>query len=535
MLDELRTASDLLQLALDRYLNACLALKHSSEGYPSLACQPQPERFTSPVVINEVPLLVKYDLKLRKSKAAILQYLNLRLDVVPISRLPADILVRIFRHLVEGERNRPRSARQETVITKYPMTLSHVCANWRQIVLQSSSLWSCITLTSSIRTNKRQFAYVDFHTKHSMSALVDIYIVDLSAIQTSETSDSTTFIDPFTGRIRSLELWPGIYPSESAEARVKAGYLITKCLSASNDTLKQFTLHMGSMIGWHPFMESVPRATSRHGVMIDLPHDQLEETLSSINRLWLEGLFFKWESKAYCGLTALTLEDYGRSCSIPELQLMKILASSPQLRWLDIDFKITPADYPPSPTHLPELEVLVGDISLLQFVSPGSKKLTVVITWQPQRDSGLLYNSRIKDFFASANIARFYSDEILANTSDVCYLLSAAPGAQVLALSRVKLVGILPNTTVYPSLDELYLLDHCELERSLLLDMIDRWNIKKLVLWGDDHTIDDLPNAIINKEALEEMLPEWGKTQLEFVSRPDHQLPKDFFMGQVIA
>ncbi|CAE6518740.1 unnamed protein product [Rhizoctonia solani] len=103
MLDELRVAGALLRLALDRYLNTCLAIKCSSVEYPGLVGQPQLAYSTSRIVLDEVTLLAEHETKLRESKVAILQAINPRPDVVPVSKLPVDILVRVFEQLTKEE------------------------------------------------------------------------------------------------------------------------------------------------------------------------------------------------------------------------------------------------------------------------------------------------------------------------------------------------------------------------------------------------------------------------------------------------
>ncbi|KAH7335590.1 hypothetical protein B0J17DRAFT_81521 [Rhizoctonia solani] len=201
MLDELHTASDLLRVAIDRYLNACLAIKCWPTEGRLLA---QPGGLTGSTIAKQLPRLFEYETKLCKSKTTILQSINTYPDVVPISKLSTDILLHVFQELVDMEYRVPSSSAAGKGIPKYPVMFAHICAKWRQIVHQTPSLWSRVRFTTDVRTNKQFLAYMDFHAIRAEQALMDIYISDLSFIRLDRSYDSTV-LDPFVGRIRSLE------------------------------------------------------------------------------------------------------------------------------------------------------------------------------------------------------------------------------------------------------------------------------------------------------------------------------------------
>ncbi|KDN35878.1 hypothetical protein RSAG8_11240, partial [Rhizoctonia solani AG-8 WAC10335] len=524
MLDELRVSGDLLRLALDRYLNACLAIKRCPTEYSRPAGQPQFQCLTSRVVLNEISLLGEFETKLRKSKTAILQTANLHPDVVPISKLPTDILVRIFKQLTEEEYEHAFLDKQKDAINKYPMTLAHVCSNWRQIVFQSPLLWSYITLVPNIGVNKQRLAYLDFHSRYAKKALMDILITK----RFRRASASPISIDPFIGRIRSLRLRLPLYKARSMiNPRVKASHLISECLRAGHNALKRFTLHMNATPEQHPFMESVSHPVDRNSLLDIIltgrakhtTASQLEDVLSSITNLWLHGYYFNWESKAYHGLTTLELESTG-SHAIPESRLANILASSPQLQYLKIQLEIIQETIPPPPIHLSGLEVLVGDVLLLQLIWPGSKELSVNIIWQPNHSSSTLYSTRMKDFFSRANTVRLLNSDWFFSASDILYLLTMAPGVRVLALSSTKLFGTLPDMLTYPSLKALYLIYGCELDKPLLIDLANKWNIKKFVFWGENRIFQGSSNVIDSKLSMEEELSDLRSTLLEFIPCP---------------
>ncbi|CAE6408518.1 unnamed protein product [Rhizoctonia solani] len=428
--------------------------------------------------------------------------------MVPISRLSTDILVHIFQELVDMEHRVPASSLSGKGIPKYPTILAHVCAEWRQIVCQTPSLWSRIRFTSDVRTNKQFLAYMDFHSIRAEQALMDVYISDLSFIRLDGSHNSIT-LDPFIGRIRSLEFQLGSRGISLATSKIKVCYLIARYLGANHSILRRFVLNMNVWpMPQLQFMECASKLTHHNSLAIDLPYDQLEDALYSITDLWLTGLYFNWESKAYHGLTKLRLDICdSSSSSIPESKLTNILVNSPQLRHLNIDLDITQKATLPPITHLPELEVLVGDVSLPKLIWPGTKELSLTIIGQPKRDSGALYDSRVHDFFTRANMNTFFSDIFLHDAAELCHLLHIAPHIRVLALTKFTLSGTLPKTDIYPSLDVFYLLGDCEIDYYLLQRMVETWKIKKLVFSRQNRIVRDSSTRLIDSaEELEEVL-----------------------------
>ncbi|KDN35887.1 hypothetical protein RSAG8_11249, partial [Rhizoctonia solani AG-8 WAC10335] len=529
LLEELRTASSLLQVAIDRYYNACISIKHSSAGHPSQLEDPM--GFT---LANELPRLAEYEAKLRDSKLAIAQSVNHCSDVSPMSRMPVDTLVHVFQLLVDMEHGLPLSLSRK--IPKYPLILSHVCNAWRRVISHSPYLWSRIKLSPGPETIELLKSYVHFHSSQAREASMDISISDNLAKGAPEMPNLPGLMLYFTGRIRSLALQLNLHndPRSVDAVTSKAQCaLIAECLRASKNALKRFALNMVTKQPRRLFIESASTDPTGDSLRIDLPHDELEGALSSIVNLWLRGTYFNWESKAYHGLIALRL-DAIRSASISELQLMNLLASSPRLRWLDIGLNITRAPNTPelSQVCLPDLEYLVGEALLLQLIRPGSNELTLSIIGVSDYNSDILYDAAVKDFFSSAHIAKFYSDGFLSNISDISSLLSLAPRLRDLAISHISLPSTVHDIVTYNSLDTLYLLEGCRIHRSLLQDLVDQWAIKRLVFWGANYILWDTQDYIDGQPTLEEDLSDLRaqNIQLEFVPDADGGAsPMDLF------
>ncbi|CCO29094.1 hypothetical protein BN14_03096 [Rhizoctonia solani AG-1 IB] len=367
---------------------------------------------------------------------------------------------------------------------------------------------------------------MDYHQRQSKEALLDIIISDSFNSKTREAPTLSTFVVPFAGRIRSVDLLLNI---DEDPLVTTIGDLITRTLEASSNTLERFALSAYPADPELLFIESSSRATN--GLITHLSHEQLEAILEPVVNLWLWGLYFSWDSKAYHGLTTLQLE-HCHGISITEPQLINILASSPQLRWIDMGLDIIQTVATPDlpSIHLPDLELLVGGVLLLRLIRPGTNELTVSIIEKDGPE--MLEDVKFKEFFLHANVVNFYSDDFLHYIREFGPLLSLTFCLRVLALSNIELSGALPDITTRTSLDVLYLLDGCTLEWSLLREMVIKWNIKKLVFWGKNYITRGEPRNIGSQRALEEELSglPTQNLQLEFVTN-NRPCPLVLFVG----
>ncbi|KAG8806753.1 hypothetical protein FRC17_004829 [Serendipita sp. 399] len=95
--------------------------------------------------------------RLQKRKArAELEIRKLQSFLAPIRRLNDDILLNVFRLVVQPGRNRLDEA-PSNEDDHSPWTLAHICSHWRGVALSSSELWSDIMVTSDLdATHRRQ-------------------------------------------------------------------------------------------------------------------------------------------------------------------------------------------------------------------------------------------------------------------------------------------------------------------------------------------------------------------------------------------
>ncbi|CAE7100663.1 unnamed protein product [Rhizoctonia solani] len=499
------------------------------------------------VPANELPQRTEHEANIYRFRVEIAPSVNRRSLV---NSMPFDILLLVFQLLVDIEHRLPWSLSRK--IPRYPLTLSHVCTIWRRIVLHSPSLWIRIKFQAGPETINLLKGYVDFHSSQASANPMDIVFGYDIIKGAPEAPSSLSLIQQFAGRIRSLllrlNLFNGITSNGVLDAATSKaqGELITECLRANNGVLERFALSVLTERPQRVFISSASTDIDRNSLNIYLPHDQLENASSHFTDLWLRGVYFNWESKAYHGLTSLRLDpthcysDSDRG-AISELQLLNLLASSPRLRSLDVGLFVIRAPNTPdlSPVNLPDLEHLVGEILLLRLVLPGSNDLTLSILGLSDDSFDMSSDAVVKEFFLRAHIVNFYSDHFFRNISDICTMLSFVPRLRNLAISHIDLHDATYNGATHSSLDTLYLLGSCAFGRSILGDMVDKWAIKRLVFWGENYIrlVRDMPRPCYitcNQQALEEEPSDMriSNARLEFVPRVwGGVAPVELFVG----
>ncbi|KAG8748854.1 hypothetical protein FRC11_011811 [Ceratobasidium sp. 423] len=177
MLKQLNSASEQLRASIDNYIgvfsiiNDCL--KHI-QTLPSL-----PPELAS-YLENEFALISSYEQKLQKARIGIGCARNHLTSATPISKLPAEILTRIF-HLVSADYCHLPSPDGPTYFpryTRYPDFLVHICSRWRKIALSTPSLWAHIDLTPHFILGRGASERAQAYSKRAGGILCEIHLDD---------------------------------------------------------------------------------------------------------------------------------------------------------------------------------------------------------------------------------------------------------------------------------------------------------------------------------------------------------------------
>ncbi|CCO31079.1 hypothetical protein BN14_05113 [Rhizoctonia solani AG-1 IB] len=158
MLKDLRTASSALCGALDHYVDICAKLQ--SRYFEERAVDKVDELLDG--VTSELQLVASYVTKLKQAEAPMKALRNNSPIVVPVSRLPTEMLARIFQIVVDDQPELDDMLRDTLFVSlslpKYPESLSHVCFGWRRVALTTPSLWTRIDLVMNHSLDRRSLA-----------------------------------------------------------------------------------------------------------------------------------------------------------------------------------------------------------------------------------------------------------------------------------------------------------------------------------------------------------------------------------------
>ncbi|KAG8691405.1 hypothetical protein FRC11_004271, partial [Ceratobasidium sp. 423] len=143
LMKELGSASDLLEHAINRYIDACAAILghfepsgHTAQGLLGS-------------VVAELPRASVYKGKLQKAMALMWRVRNQSPSFVLINVLPPEVMSRIFWFsepcCLPKSRFTRRNAQTDDQLI-YPEVALGVCYRWRQVSLASNDLWSHIDI-----------------------------------------------------------------------------------------------------------------------------------------------------------------------------------------------------------------------------------------------------------------------------------------------------------------------------------------------------------------------------------------------------
>ncbi|EUC59674.1 F-box-like domain protein, putative, partial [Rhizoctonia solani AG-3 Rhs1AP] len=552
MLDELRSASDALNAALDRYLDICTSIRqHYCKGDNNVSRDLE----GLSLIANEVLLITSFKTKIHQADAAISLVRNTMPTVVPINALPEEILSRIFHLVTYGE---PCKFHHTYEYPAYPTLLTHVCSRWRQAAINSPTLWSHIDLSShgfrgSGEPHERHLAHAKTYLARAGQAQLDIHVAEDFPhglyVHDVRISD---FLIPLASRMRSLEIHIELESDNRPDA-YKSGYtlcddILSCCLIiCTPGTLKHLMIApKGDGNGSFIQSRDVPEDTivgdwsPKSTLDIDMKEQELEGLLFPITRLRLSGRFPHWSSRAYHGLTELRLYPHGSITRIPDFQFTTMLAESPQLEIFEFGLDIDRSVSRPPPVHMNNLRVLVINTDALNAFLPlialGPQPIAVSLT--KPRSLYLTGRTLVKKhpqvgpFLSSCNITDFYARDF-ETLLEISYLVDSMPNLRTLALNIRDAVGHLdarPEERLFASrisLDILYLVGQIQIHYDNLVIMLKEYHVKKLVLGWDFAINSDIGFGLVTRKDVEEEMTDLG-VDVEFYSPLDTH-PTDYF------
>ncbi|KAG8698416.1 hypothetical protein FRC11_014442, partial [Ceratobasidium sp. 423] len=385
-------------------------------------------------IIHELDSIISTEKKLRQARAAISVTRNVSSLIAPISSLPGEIMLRIFR-LVFGAESYTFAAEVDVGrLPRQSLAISQVCSRWRQISLGSQHLWSQVDLSSSSQLSGQLVSRGVLFATRAGDIPLDIRLVE-QLFTIDKYADYFQGLHPFFvavgSRVGSWEL--------CFTKRYFGGYvpdILNECLKHSAPgKLTRFILKFRANADSESDDDTVsedssdeaflrPSDAKRYDVyVVDLTDPQLEDLLFPVTVLKLDKIFPYWTSKAYHGLVELRLVSWERardSIRIPEQHLAGILRSSPGLRILQFGLEITSTGVSQPPVSLRSLEELHLQVdggqsqqTFLRLLLPGSNPMQVFIEYTLTKDDPRFPSSsedEFQCFLRRSNIIQLYLD-----------------------------------------------------------------------------------------------------------------------------
>ncbi|KAH7333713.1 hypothetical protein B0J17DRAFT_676577 [Rhizoctonia solani] len=525
LIRELQAASEQLEVAVERYHNACRTIRESYLEAKIIRDVPQ-ELLT--YIHHELPRVSSCNKKVLQAKAAICQTRNCSSQIVSIHGLPTEVLTRIFQIVVgaqwcdiSGYRTTRRVEQPSGSYPDQPVVISHVCSYWRQIIISSSALWSHVDFSFPDITNDPQsIPRLVTSVSRSGQSLLDVHIDASDYFNVPTTIDEMNqFITLVGPRTKSLELEVGLhmYTGTTSLSLSFCRSVLNSCFAhCVPGVLRQLSLLKRGNHYFYQAIEPADKTRTHESMLLDLPERQLESLWGHINVLRLQGLCPPWNSRIYRGLVELRLPS-APGGSITEREFVAILESSPGLRILEFGLDVTtqsPAAASKKPVSLVDLEILITGpwprSKLSHFhglIAPGSKPLCVSVI-NPNAsifldEAPALFDYEIKKFFARSNLTSFGVTSINKYT-EILELLDLVPQVRVLGLTGCNCEELdegLKTPPIPMNIDTVYLLHECYMELSTLKHLVQTYRVKTIIFWGDN-TIESTQNPV-EKETLE--------------------------------
>ncbi|KAH7335537.1 hypothetical protein B0J17DRAFT_80008 [Rhizoctonia solani] len=152
---DLDISSRELDIALDEYLDACLAQSFYATSLEGAQIHHANLNPIYELIKNEHLRASLFQKQIQQAQAAISFSRNSSSATVLINALPAEVLTRIF-GIVTGA----KFCQLHTwcpgyeKLRKYPILLTHVCAHWRQIMIGTPSFWTHIDVHPRLHENE---------------------------------------------------------------------------------------------------------------------------------------------------------------------------------------------------------------------------------------------------------------------------------------------------------------------------------------------------------------------------------------------
>ncbi|CAE6383676.1 unnamed protein product [Rhizoctonia solani] len=425
-------ARSALNYAIQNYLDRTIALQSDLQTH-RLSGDLTSVRDTLPKTWAE-------DIKVPANYSKLAQahtHLNqIRNSFLSINALPLEILLRILRlsafRSFHTRYNTPIPDPYDQDDRKDLLVLTHVCTQWRTILLNTQTFWSRFELTtkeSPVMAGERAQAYLDRAPDVPLSFHIDEHpkhALDYGAKHPTLKHFGSQF-----NRLARLAL------INFQESRTAEDIILFWMENGIPGALRTLMIRMDTDYWFDEVLDI--RSDS-------LTREQAESFLSPIRVLYLHGLRFDWASSVYHNLVVLRLGGFSKEYSPRIHRLLAIFSASPQLHTLQLFGMQILSSYldgyePVSFTHLEQLSLT--DLSaesyslLLPTIFIQSKNLAFRVGSDTMDEES--YGS-VRAFLTRTNVTRLFIQN-WTKPCDCSLYLSAVPNLQTLLASFAHAPG----------------------------------------------------------------------------------------------
>ncbi|KAG8700073.1 hypothetical protein FRC08_004939 [Ceratobasidium sp. 394] len=491
-----KSARTTLTRAIDDYLTASLGL---CDALCSPVCHPSSrhslEQTLSEIDLELLPLQSEED-KLRRMRTTLANQRNQSRTLSPIHRLPPEILATVFSISSSRYTKYDRTALSRALCVS-PTVLAGVCTSWRQLALQSPSLWAYVDIVvGSDQVELRPSTQTKLWIERSRNVPLYVNLRDYSqdpglryTVRLYHVMWLVKFLAPLMHRICALDINAALEPntilSEVLECWIKSGSAnVQKTLQVFNHT--EYLSDEPSVLLLEPTFLTPASA------------EEFNTFFRTVSRLSLRNCGIANQVMFHEGLVELHLEEIYGDRSPTQQEFVAMLAACPRLCALVLaNCWVEPSEETPSPINLNHLQSLTletadPELSLapvLPLLVIGSDALAMGLTLEDNPS----FIAAAEAFFNRTKVATLCVRDC-GHISSLAALLSCpTPYLEILAIERFDIHGQAfrdffgsnggCGTVLWPHLHTLYLkelpIDASCLQKLVLIHP----SIKKLYIY----------------------------------------------------
>ncbi|QRW03327.1 F-box-like protein [Ceratobasidium sp. AG-Ba] len=326
-------AADSLSIAVQTYLDACLALESFiALRFASTASSTTHEDTLFAAVLLEQKSVELRNTKLERGDISVKRVHNLSKKLVPIRSLPDEIMARIFAltfdkcTFLSADRPPDRNRRCFRAL----LTINKVCSNWRRIALGNPLLWNHVDMVDRGTLND-EAGTTGLWLERAIGTQLSIQVSIDRDVEDCRDRGSFRWLLPYFGSVSSLAL---LHFGGTKSLHKALEYWWD---NGSPGSVKDLTVYGPQTRGLRDQFKYLEDTSS-------FTKDTINSFLSPVQTLRLRHVLFGWSSEAYRGLKHLDISHTPQIACPTQRNISDIFIASPGLHYLRLHLISIKAD-----------------------------------------------------------------------------------------------------------------------------------------------------------------------------------------------